>query len=45
LQDKTNQRTDEYGGTAEHRLRLLGEVIKSVSKVFASDKIGVRLSP
>ncbi len=45
LQDKTNQRTDEYGGSVENRLRLLGEVIEAVAKVFPSDRIGVRLSP
>jgi N-ethylmaleimide reductase len=45
LQDKTNQRTDQYGGSFENRLRLLGEVLETVSKVFPSDRIGVRLSP
>ena len=45
LQDKTNQRNDQYGGSIENRLRLLGEVIESVSKVFTSDRVGVRLSP
>jgi N-ethylmaleimide reductase len=45
LQDKTNQRTDQYGGSVENRLRLLGEVIEVVSKVFSSDRVGVRLSP
>ncbi len=45
LQDKTNQRTDQYGGTIENRLRLLGEVIEAVCKVFSSDRVGVRLSP
>lgn len=45
LQDKTNQRTDEYGGSIENRLRLLGQVIEAVSRVFPSDKVGVRLSP
>ena len=45
LQDKTNQRSDQYGGSIENRLRLLGEVIEVVSKVFLSDRIGVRLSP
>ena len=45
LQDKTNQRTDEYGGSIENRVRLLGEVIESVAKVFPSNRIGVRLSP
>ena len=45
LQDKTNQRTDGYGGSIENRLRLLGEVIESVAKVYPSNRIGVRLSP
>ncbi len=45
LQDKTNQRTDQYGGSIENRLRLLGEVIEAVAHVFQSDRIGVRLSP
>ena len=45
LQDKTNQRNDQYGGSIENRLRLLGEVIEAVSKVFPSDRVGVRLSP
>jgi N-ethylmaleimide reductase len=45
LQDKTNQRTDQYGGSIENRLRLLGEVIEAVAHVFPSDRIGVRLSP
>lgn len=45
LQDKTNQRTDGYGGSIENRMRLLGEVIESISKIYPSDRIGVRLSP
>uniref|UniRef100_B1XU08 NADH:flavin oxidoreductase/NADH oxidase n=1 Tax=Polynucleobacter necessarius subsp. necessarius (strain STIR1) TaxID=452638 RepID=B1XU08_POLNS len=45
LQDKTNQRNDQYGGSIENRLRLLGQVIETVSTVFSSDKVGVRLSP
>lgn len=45
LQDKTNQRTDQYGGSVENRLRLLIEVLKTVSEVFSYDRIGVRLSP
>lgn len=45
LQDKTNHRDDQYGGSIDNRLRLLGEVIESVAKVFSSDRIGVRLSP
>ena len=45
LQDKTNQRNDQYGGSIENRLRLLIDVLKTVSEVFSYDRIGVRLSP
>jgi N-ethylmaleimide reductase len=45
LQDKTNHRSDQYGGSVENRLRLLAEVIETVSKVFSNDRVGVRLSP
>lgn len=45
LQDKTNQRQDQYGGSIENRLRIVGEVIEAVAKVFPSDRIGLRLSP
>lgn len=45
LHDQTNQRTDEYGGSIENRLRILGEVIDAVAKVFPADRIGIRLSP
>jgi N-ethylmaleimide reductase len=45
LQDKTNHRSDQYGGSIENRIRLLAEVIEIVSNVFSSDRVGVRLSP
>jgi N-ethylmaleimide reductase len=45
LEDGTNQRTDEYGGSVENRARLLFEVIGAVSQVWGSDRVGVRLSP
>lgn len=45
LQDRSNHRTDNYGGAIENRIRLLSEVIESVSSEFAYDRIGVRLSP
>jgi N-ethylmaleimide reductase len=40
-----NHRTDQYGGSIENRIRLLDEVIETVSTVFPSEQIGVRLSP
>jgi N-ethylmaleimide reductase len=45
LQDGSNQRTDQYGGSIENRARLLLEVIDAVSSVWGSDRVGVRLSP
>lgn len=45
LEDSTNQRTDEYGGSIENRARFLLQVIEAVSEVWGSDRVGVRLSP
>jgi N-ethylmaleimide reductase len=45
LQDGSNQRTDEYGGSVEHRTRFLLEVVDAVSGVIGSERTGVRLSP
>jgi N-ethylmaleimide reductase len=45
LQDKTNQRTDLYGGSIENRARLLLEVVDSVVQVWGKNRVGVRLSP
>ena len=45
LQSKTNQRTDQYGGSIENRFRLLKEVVEGVTSVWPSNRVGVRLSP
>ncbi|MTH77317.1 alkene reductase [Paracoccus aestuariivivens] len=45
LQDKTNQRTDAYGGSLENRTRLLEEVTDAVIGVWGADRVGVHLSP
>jgi N-ethylmaleimide reductase len=45
LRDGVNQRTDDYGGSAENRSRLLGEVTEAVVKAWSADRVGVRLSP
>ncbi|MEM9596297.1 MAG: nuclear transport factor 2 family protein [Acidobacteriota bacterium] len=45
LQSKTNQRTDEYGGSVENRFRLLREVLNAITQVFPSERVAVRLSP
>jgi N-ethylmaleimide reductase len=45
LEDCTNVRTDEYGGSVENRARLLFEVADAVKDVWGGDRVGVRLSP
>lgn len=45
LEDKSNHRTDAYGGSIENRARLLLEVVDAVVEVWGKDRVGVRLSP
>jgi N-ethylmaleimide reductase len=45
LQTGTNQRTDEYGGSPENRVRFLLEILDAVTQVWSSDRVGVRVSP
>lgn len=45
LRDKTNLRTDVYGGSIENRTRLLLEVTDAILEVWEKDRVGVRLSP
>ncbi len=45
LEDRTNTRTDQYGGSVENRARLLVEVTDAVVDVWGKERVGVRLSP
>ncbi len=45
LQDKTNHRTDEYGGPIENRARLMLEVTDAVVSVWGADRVGMHLAP
>lgn len=45
LQDTTNHRTDEYGGSIENRTRFMLEVVEAVVGVWGADRVGIRLSP
>ena len=45
LRDGSNQRSDEYGGPVDSRVRLLNEVTEAVVSIWGSDRVGVRLSP
>jgi N-ethylmaleimide reductase len=45
LRDGTNHRTDEYGGSIANRARLTLAVTQAVTKVWGSDRVGIRFSP
>lgn len=45
LQDGSNKRSDEYGGSIANRSRLLLEVVDAAISVWGSGRVGVRLSP
>ena len=45
LQDRTNKRTDRYGGGIENRSRFLLDVVDAVSAAVGAERTGVRISP
>jgi N-ethylmaleimide reductase len=45
LRDCTNQRTDDYGGSARNRARLMWEVMRAVAAECGRERVGVRISP
>lgn len=45
LQEVSNKRTDEYGGSIENRARFILEVIDECIKTVGADHVGIRLSP
>ena len=45
LQDGTNHRTDEYGGSVENRARLMLEVTDACLAVWGRDRVGMHLAP
>jgi N-ethylmaleimide reductase len=45
LEDGTNTRTDNYGGSQENRARFLLDIVRDVSAAIGADRLGVRLSP
>jgi 2,4-dienoyl-CoA reductase-like NADH-dependent reductase (Old Yellow Enzyme family) len=45
LQDSTNHRDDEYGGTIENRARLLLEATDAAASVWGPELVGVHLAP
>lgn len=45
LQNSSNQRDDQYGGSVENRVRFLLEVADAVVSVWGADRVGVHLAP
>jgi 2,4-dienoyl-CoA reductase-like NADH-dependent reductase (Old Yellow Enzyme family) len=45
LQDGSNQRTDDYGGSIENRARLMLEVTDAVLSVWEPGQVGMHLAP
>ncbi|WP_375748670.1 alkene reductase [Vibrio sp. HN007] len=45
IDSESNNRTDEYGGSLENRLRFLDEVVAAMVDAIGADRVGVRLAP
>jgi 2,4-dienoyl-CoA reductase-like NADH-dependent reductase (Old Yellow Enzyme family) len=45
LQDGSNRRTDEYGGSVENRARFLLQVTDAVTSVWGAGRVGMHLAP
>jgi N-ethylmaleimide reductase len=45
LQDGSNKRTDEYGGSIENRTRFLSEIVTALIGVWGADRVAVRIGP
>lgn len=45
LQDSTNHRTDEYGGSLPNRARFMLEVVDACISVWGANRVGLHLAP
>lgn len=45
LQDKTNRRTDAYGGPIENRARLMFEAVDAAIDVWGASRVGLHIAP
>jgi 2,4-dienoyl-CoA reductase-like NADH-dependent reductase (Old Yellow Enzyme family) len=45
LQDSTNLRTDDYGGSIENRARLMLEAVDAAVSVWGAERVGLHLAP
>lgn len=45
LAESANQRTDQYGGSAENRNRFVLEIMQEMVAAIGKDKVAIRISP
>jgi 2,4-dienoyl-CoA reductase-like NADH-dependent reductase (Old Yellow Enzyme family) len=45
LQERSNRRADDYGGSIENRARLLLEIVDQLIAVWGAGRVGVHLAP
>jgi len=45
IQDVTNQRTDQYGGSVENRSRFILEIVDAVVNAVGASRTAIRFSP
>ena len=45
LSTGSNQRTDEYGGSVENRVRFVLDVLAAISTEIGGDRVGLKISP
>lgn len=45
IQDVSNRRDDEYGGSVENRSRFANDVMKAMVDAVGAERVGLRLSP
>ncbi|MFE5941979.1 alkene reductase [Streptomyces sp. NPDC056480] len=41
----TNRRSDAYGGSVDHRIRFVVEVVRAVADAVGPERVGVRIAP
>lgn len=45
MSENANQRTDEFGGSAENRVRFTLEVLKAMAEAIGPGRVGIRFCP
>jgi 2,4-dienoyl-CoA reductase-like NADH-dependent reductase (Old Yellow Enzyme family) len=45
LENHSNQRSDQYGGSVENRMRFSLEILDEIFKVYPRNRVGIKLSP